>query len=348
MYATGPRPSLCGHDDEPARSHRRRSRRRPPQPRIPRARRRVRRALVPALPRAPAGRERDPGPPHPAGAPLALDRRHGPRAAPSTSTATSTRTTWPSATPWPSTPTRPAATATACTSCCPGCFRPRPTGARWPPNSSTAAASATARPCGSRRSGPGSTRTWTMSRAQAALSAEVAHAHPDGIAGAVAVAVAAALSARGELTLDAASRADARRAGTRRSAASRADAPHHGTVEGRGPPRQRTAHPGRRHRALRAVDRHPPRGRPGGGALGDRGGPRRRRHHVRDHRGRGRGGDGDGRGAGGLAAQARAVGLRRRPGAAGGGRLLRADALDLIPIPDASKFRSQTCRTVSA
>lgn len=39
--------------------------------------------------------------------------------------------------------------------------------------------------------------------AQATLSAEVTHAHPDGIAGAVAVAVAAALSARGELTLDA-------------------------------------------------------------------------------------------------------------------------------------------------
>ncbi|MEU0102109.1 ADP-ribosylglycohydrolase family protein [Streptomyces sp. NPDC006267] len=38
---------------------------------------------------------------------------------------------------------------------------------------------------------------------QAALSAEVTHAHPDGIAGAVAVAVASALSARGELTLDA-------------------------------------------------------------------------------------------------------------------------------------------------
>ncbi|MDQ0987033.1 ADP-ribosylglycohydrolase family protein [Streptomyces sp. V2I9] len=39
--------------------------------------------------------------------------------------------------------------------------------------------------------------------AQAALSAEVTHAHPDGIAGAVAVAVAAALSARGEPALDA-------------------------------------------------------------------------------------------------------------------------------------------------
>ncbi len=38
---------------------------------------------------------------------------------------------------------------------------------------------------------------------QAALSAAVTHAHPDGVAGAVAVAVAAALSARGELTLDA-------------------------------------------------------------------------------------------------------------------------------------------------
>lgn len=38
---------------------------------------------------------------------------------------------------------------------------------------------------------------------QAELSAVVTHAHPDGIAGAVAVAVAAALSARGELTLDA-------------------------------------------------------------------------------------------------------------------------------------------------
>ncbi|WP_329377383.1 ADP-ribosylglycohydrolase family protein [Streptomyces sp. NBC_01716] len=36
---------------------------------------------------------------------------------------------------------------------------------------------------------------------QAALSAEVTHAHPQGIAGAVAVAVAAALSARGELSL---------------------------------------------------------------------------------------------------------------------------------------------------
>jgi ADP-ribosylglycohydrolase len=38
---------------------------------------------------------------------------------------------------------------------------------------------------------------------QATLSAEVTHAHPEGIAGAVAVAVAAALSARGELTLEA-------------------------------------------------------------------------------------------------------------------------------------------------
>jgi ADP-ribosylglycohydrolase len=38
---------------------------------------------------------------------------------------------------------------------------------------------------------------------EAALSAEVTHAHPQGVAGAVAVAVAAALSARGELTLDA-------------------------------------------------------------------------------------------------------------------------------------------------
>ncbi|MGW6022700.1 ADP-ribosylglycohydrolase family protein [Streptomyces sp. NPDC055099] len=37
--------------------------------------------------------------------------------------------------------------------------------------------------------------------AQAALSAQVTHAHPEGIAGAVAVAVAAALSAREELTL---------------------------------------------------------------------------------------------------------------------------------------------------
>ncbi|MFB7432006.1 ADP-ribosylglycohydrolase family protein [Streptomyces microflavus] len=38
---------------------------------------------------------------------------------------------------------------------------------------------------------------------QAVLSAAVTHAHPDGIAGAVAVAVAAALSARGEFTLEA-------------------------------------------------------------------------------------------------------------------------------------------------
>ncbi|MEU2302010.1 ADP-ribosylglycohydrolase family protein [Streptomyces antibioticus] len=38
---------------------------------------------------------------------------------------------------------------------------------------------------------------------QAVRSAEVTHAHPEGIAGAVAVAVAAALSARHELTLDA-------------------------------------------------------------------------------------------------------------------------------------------------
>ncbi|MEW1610861.1 MULTISPECIES: ADP-ribosylglycohydrolase family protein [unclassified Streptomyces] len=38
---------------------------------------------------------------------------------------------------------------------------------------------------------------------QAALSAAVTHAHPDGIAGAVAVAVAAALSVRGEFTLEA-------------------------------------------------------------------------------------------------------------------------------------------------
>ncbi|MFJ5531309.1 ADP-ribosylglycohydrolase family protein [Streptomyces sp. NPDC093261] len=37
---------------------------------------------------------------------------------------------------------------------------------------------------------------------QAALSAEVTHAHPEGVAGAVAVAVAAALSARGRLSLD--------------------------------------------------------------------------------------------------------------------------------------------------
>jgi ADP-ribosylglycohydrolase len=38
---------------------------------------------------------------------------------------------------------------------------------------------------------------------QAALSAEVTHAHPEGVAGAVAVAVAAALSVRGEPGLDA-------------------------------------------------------------------------------------------------------------------------------------------------
>ncbi|MFE3591264.1 ADP-ribosylglycohydrolase family protein [Streptomyces niveus] len=38
---------------------------------------------------------------------------------------------------------------------------------------------------------------------QATLSAEVTHAHPQGIAGAVAVAVAAALSARGGLTIEA-------------------------------------------------------------------------------------------------------------------------------------------------
>ncbi|WP_329455668.1 ADP-ribosylglycohydrolase family protein [Streptomyces sp. NBC_01497] len=38
---------------------------------------------------------------------------------------------------------------------------------------------------------------------EAALSARVTHAHPQGVAGAVAVAVAAALSARGELSLDA-------------------------------------------------------------------------------------------------------------------------------------------------
>ncbi|MFD7762618.1 ADP-ribosylglycohydrolase family protein [Streptomyces microflavus] len=38
---------------------------------------------------------------------------------------------------------------------------------------------------------------------QAVLSAAVTHAHPDGIAGAVAVAVAAALSVRGEFTLEA-------------------------------------------------------------------------------------------------------------------------------------------------
>ncbi|MGQ4512328.1 ADP-ribosylglycohydrolase family protein [Streptomyces sp. DW26H14] len=38
---------------------------------------------------------------------------------------------------------------------------------------------------------------------EAALSAEVTHAHPQGVAGAVAVAVAAALSARGELNLEA-------------------------------------------------------------------------------------------------------------------------------------------------
>lgn len=37
---------------------------------------------------------------------------------------------------------------------------------------------------------------------QAALSAQVTHAHPEGVAGAVAVATAAALSARGELDLD--------------------------------------------------------------------------------------------------------------------------------------------------
>ncbi|WP_406454803.1 ADP-ribosylglycohydrolase family protein [Streptomyces sp. NBC_00876] len=41
---------------------------------------------------------------------------------------------------------------------------------------------------------------------QAALQAEVTHAHPEGIAGAVAVAVAAALAVRGELTLAAVAR----------------------------------------------------------------------------------------------------------------------------------------------
>jgi ADP-ribosylglycohydrolase len=38
---------------------------------------------------------------------------------------------------------------------------------------------------------------------QAMLSAQVTHAHPEGIAGAIAVAVAAALSTRGELSIDA-------------------------------------------------------------------------------------------------------------------------------------------------
>ncbi|MGW7412489.1 ADP-ribosylglycohydrolase family protein [Streptomyces sp. NPDC054863] len=42
-----------------------------------------------------------------------------------------------------------------------------------------------------------------LAAAQAELSAEVTHAHPQGIAGAVAVAVAAALSVRGELSLPA-------------------------------------------------------------------------------------------------------------------------------------------------
>ncbi|MGW0903584.1 ADP-ribosylglycohydrolase family protein [Streptomyces sp. NPDC002853] len=44
-------------------------------------------------------------------------------------------------------------------------------------------------------------RDLELAAAQATLSAQVTHAHPEGVAGAVAVAVAAALSARGELTL---------------------------------------------------------------------------------------------------------------------------------------------------
>ncbi|MCA1222347.1 ADP-ribosylglycohydrolase family protein [Streptomyces sp. 8L] len=57
---------------------------------------------------------------------------------------------------------------------------------------------------------------------EAALSAEVTHAHPQGVAGAVAVAVAAALSARGELNLEAvveATPAGAVREGLARAAA---------------------------------------------------------------------------------------------------------------------------------
>ncbi|MEW2544869.1 ADP-ribosylglycohydrolase family protein [Streptomyces sp. NPDC047002] len=57
---------------------------------------------------------------------------------------------------------------------------------------------------------------------EAALSAEVTHAHPEGVAGAVAVAVAAALSARGELALDAV--ADATPAGAVRDGLVRAAA----------------------------------------------------------------------------------------------------------------------------
>jgi ADP-ribosylglycohydrolase len=57
---------------------------------------------------------------------------------------------------------------------------------------------------------------------EAARSAEVTHAHPQGVAGAVAVAVAAALSARGALALDAV--VDATPAGTVRDGLARAAA----------------------------------------------------------------------------------------------------------------------------
>ena len=105
---------------------------------------------------------------------------------------------------------------------------------------------------------------------QAQLSAEVTHAHPQGIAGAVAVAVAAALQVRGGFTLTAVADRTPEGPVRGRDPARIGRAVHHRAVEGGRSARQRAAHPGRRHRPVRPVDRGPASGRSGSGPLGHR------------------------------------------------------------------------------
>ncbi len=152
--------------------------------------------------------------------------------------------------------------------------------------------------------------------AQATLSAEVTHAHPEGIAGAVAVAVAAAFDSLGP------HHRHGRRghAGQRRprGAAARREPSPSPPNPGR-PPRTSSATAAlrrRRHRSLRRLVRRPPPRRPGLGPVEHGGGLRRRRHDLR-HRGRHRGRPyGSGERTRGMAEPPRG-GPRRRIGRAG-------------------------------
>lgn len=198
---------------------------------------------------------------------------------------------------------------------------------------------------------------------QAVLSAAVTHAHPDGIAGAVAVAVAAALSVRGELTLEAVADRTPEgpvRDGVRRAAETpfttepwrAADPSATGSASGPTTPCPSPCGPrpvtgatwrrrsGRLRRGSAMWTRRVPSPAVWSGRRPGRPGPR-----SNGCAGASRWGEGaaDGEGAGPAPVPIPAAWkCRYRPCRSADG-----DRVE-VPMPAVSKFRSQTCRTVSA